>query len=409
MKQFFKVFRFEFLNYVKDKVFIILTVILLLGISITLFFPRFKNNMNISFGKNKEKPTITIIDKTPKKDMVQYFTSALENYTIKSDDATIDEAKKLAMDSDDNTVIIITSPLKYKYIVKNKGLYDETSALINNLLLSKYKNEYLLSSGLTGEQLTEFNTAEVFAETVVVGKDQTESFFYTYALMLLLYMSVLMYGQFVAQSVVLEKSSRAMELLITSADPKSLIFGKILGAGLAGLSQLMVILIWSFGCYKINSSYWSGNFAVSSLFNITPSLICYTALFFVLGFLLYSFVFGAMASLATKMEEISTLTMPAIFLMVISFIATIASVSSGNVNNGLLKALSFIPFSSPMAMFARITMNTAAVWEIVLSVAILIISNFIIGYLAVAIYRVGILMYGKPPKLNELIRTLKNK
>ena len=146
---------------------------------------------------------------------------------------------------------------------------------------------------------------------------------------------------------------------------------------------------------------------ISSLFGMTPALIAYTVLFFVLGFLIYAFLYGALSSLASKMEEVGTLTMPVTFLMIVSFVITIGSISSGNVDNVLLKVLSFVPFSSPMAMFARIAMNTAGTVEIIISVAVLVLSDILIGYLAVAIYRIGILMYGKPPKFNELIRALK--
>lgn len=410
MKQFFRVFRFEYGNYAKDKVFIGLTAVLLALVTAVLFFPRFKGeNGGSIFAGESETPVLAVIDKTEEGGIAEYLSAAMQGYEIKTAEGDIESAKALAENGEYESIIVVTSPLEYTYVVKNMGLYDSTSAVLDELLLNRYRALYMAQAGLSNEQITELTASAVHSESVIVGQDQTQSFFYTYLLMFLLYMAVLMYGQFVAQSVVTEKSSRAMELLITSASPKSLIFGKILGAGCAGLTQLTVLLVWSYICFKINKSYWAGNMVISSLFGMTPALIAYTVLFFVLGFLIYAFLYGALSSLASKMEEVGTLTMPVTFLMIVSFVITIGSISSGNVDNILLKVLSFVPFSSPMAMFTRIAMNTAGTVEIIISVAVLVLSDILIGYLAVAIYRIGILMYGKPPKFNELIRALKNK
>ena len=408
MKQFFRVFRFEYGNYAKDKIFIGLTAVLLALVTAVLFFPRFKGEDGGSiFAGESETPVLAVIDNTEDGGIAEFLSNAMQGYEIKSAEGDIESAKALAENGEYEAIIVVTSPLEYTYVVKNMGLYDSTSAMLDELLLTRYRTLYMAKAGLTNEQITALTASAVHSESVIVGQDQTQSFFYTYLLMFLLYMAVLMYGQFVAQSVVTEKSSRAMELLITSASPKSLIFGKILGAGCAGLTQLTVLLVWSYLCFKINKSYWAGNMVISSLFGMTPALIAYTVLFFVLGFLIYAFLYGALSSLASKMEEVGTLTMPVTFLMIVSFVITIGSISSGNVDNVLLKVLSFVPFSSPMAMFARIAMNTAGTVEIIISVAVLVLSDILIGYLAVAIYRIGILMYGKPPKFNELIRALK--
>lgn len=410
MKQFLKVFKFEYGNYAKNKVFIGLTCILLIGVTLVLFFPRFKGDKSKPlFPTGDKKQVIAVIDNSQNGDIADYLTAMLTDCEIKPAVGDTDIARQMVESSDFSAVLVIESPLKYTYVVNNMGIYDSLPAVIDELLLSKYRAEYMSELGLNGEQISQLTLSSVESQSVIVGNDQTQSFFYTYILMFLLYMAVLMYGQFVAQSVATEKSSRAMELLITSAEPKSLIFGKILGAGTAGLTQILLLLIWSFVCYKINRSYWNGNFIIDAIFGMTSNLIIYTAVFFISGFLIYAFLYGALGSLASKMEDISTLTTPVTFIMIISFIVTVFSISSGKMDSVLIKVLSFIPFSSPLAMFSRIAMNTVSSVEIAVSIAILIVSNIIIGYLAVAIYRIGILMYGKPPKLNEIIRAIKSK
>ena len=107
------------------------------------------------------------------------------------------------------------------------------------------------------------------------------------------------------------------------------------------------------------------------------------------------------------MEDVNTLVMPVMLIVVASFMATLFSMVSGNVDSTLMKVLSFVPFTSPMAMFARIAMSEVAAAQIILSIVILIASIIGIGFLAAGIYRVGVLMYGKPPKPKELARILR--
>lgn len=206
--------------------------------------------------------------------------------------------------------------------------------------------------GLSAEQSQQLLSAQAQGETITTGKDQMKSYFYTFILMFALYMTILMYGQFVAQSVVTEKSSKAMELLITSAKPSSLMFGKVVGTGLAGLVQLVLIVGSAFVFFNLNKSYWDSGSVITSLFDMPLELVLYTILFFVTGYFLYAFLFGALASLASRMEDTNTLVMPVVMLFVASFMATIFSMVGGKVDSVLMKVLSFVPFTSPMAMFA---------------------------------------------------------
>jgi ABC-2 type transport system permease protein len=411
MKQLLTVLKFEFLNFLKNKVFIVLTLVVAVVIAIITFFPRFSSMTNISFGdKEKEKQSLLIIDNSQLDGTGELLKTALTEY-----DATVekgknlDEAKTVIKNGDYDAAILLTSPTEYSYIVNNLGLYDTTAYLIDEILISNYKTLYLANAGFTEEQIVEFSSIAINGTSIVVGEDHTQSFFHAYLLMMVLYMAVLVYGQLVAQSVATEKSSRAMELLITSANPKSLIFGKVLGTGLAGLSQITCLLGWGLICLMLNKKYFVGNEIFEMFSGISTSLVVYTIIFFVLGFLLYAFLMGSLGSMASKLEDVGTLTMPAMFTFVISFVASITFLSAGSVDSTIMKALSFIPFTSPMAMFARICMGTATTIEALISIVILIVSIIVIGYFAVAVYRIGILMYGKPPKFNEIIRALKKK
>lgn len=404
MKQFTKVFKFEFLNIIKSKAFIFLTLLMFIGTTVTLFYPRFSNHKKLP-GIGESKPTkLAVFDAIGetgefiKENMTSYEITLCENET---------QADTLLKDEAVDAAIVITSPLSYTYSVNDMSLYDETAETVSALLQFRYRETRLSEFGLSESQIAEIQSAVAVPEIRVVGNDQSQSFFYTYILMFMLYISVITYGQMIAQSVATEKSSRAMELLITSAKPDSLIFGKVLGAGFAGLSQILIILLWAVACYKVNAPFWEDNFFIASIFDMPVSLIAYTAVFFVLGFLIYAFLYGALGSLASKMEDIGTLTTPLTFLMVIAFMVPIVSISSGKVDTSIMKILSYVPFCSPMAMFARIAMSTVKPLHIAISILILIVSNIAIGYVAVLIYRMGILMYGKPPKLTQVLKQLK--
>ena len=128
--------------------------------------------------------------------------------------------------------------------------------------------------------------------------------------------------------------------------------------------------------------------------------------FFILGFLIYAFLYGAVGSTASKLEDINTSVMPITILFVVAFIVIMISMSSGNVDNTIMKVCSFIPFTSPMSMFTRIAMSTVPWYEIAISIAILVGSTVGIGLLSAKIYRVGVLMYGTTPKISNIIKAV---
>lgn len=411
MKQFRHIFSFEYKSYVCNKVFVVLTVISILFMAVVLFFPRF------SAGKDISLPSIS--DTAPKtiaiastcsdsaKDVAGYLQTGLPKATLTAVETDLDTLKASVADGTYDAAVLLESPTQYKYITQTGALTDNTSYTISEMLTVRRQYATMAQYGLTEQEAQSVMTAAVTAEPVVLGNDQSQSFFYTYILMFLLYFAVMMYGQFVAQSVAVEKSSRAMELLITSAKPVNLMFGKVLGSGAAGLTQLVLLLGSAFTFYSVNKSYWASNMVIESVFGMPLRMILYTVLFFVLGFLLYSFLYGALASLASRLEDVNTLIMPVTFLMIIAFMITMFSMV-GDVDSPLMKVASYIPFTSPLAMFTRIAMGHVETVEIVISVAILLLSTVGVGYLAAAIYRIGVLMYGKPPKFNELLRALRN-
>lgn len=132
----------------------------------------------------------------------------------------------------------------------------------------------------------------------------------------------------------------------------------------------------------------------------------YLLVFFALGFLIYAFLFGAVGSTASKLEDINTSVLPVTFMFIIAFFVVMFSMTSGSVDSVLMKGCSYIPFTLPMAMFTRICMSTVPLYEILISIAILIASVVGVGVIAAKIYRTGVLMYGTQPKLGNIIKAV---
>jgi ABC-2 type transport system permease protein len=137
-----------------------------------------------------------------------------------------------------------------------------------------------------------------------------------------------------------------------------------------------------------------------------PAVILYTVLFYLTGYFAYAFLYGALGSLASRTEDINASIMPIIFLFMAAFFVAIFGMMSPE--SSLLVIFSFVPFFSPLAMFVRICMTEVPLWQIILSLALMFATIWGTGWLSARIYRIGILMYGKPPKLKELVRMLRN-
>ena len=185
-----------------------------------------------------------------------------------------------------------------------------------------------------------------------------------------------------------------------------MMFGKVLAACMAGLVQLGSVFGSVLLFYNLNRSYWEDIEFIGAILDVPVEVFVYMLIFFMLGFLIYAFLYGAIASTVSKLEDINTVVQPITFLFIIGFFVVIFSMSRGSVDNMLMNICSYIPFTSPMAMFTRVAMSTVPWYEIAISIGILIVSTFGIGVLSAKIYRVGVLMYGTAPKFSNIIKAV---
>ena len=411
MKQFGKILKFELYGYLKNKIFVGITLFLVIAIAVVMFIPNIIAYFDSGdTAPDSERPVMLIYaeDETLRSLVYEYFSAAFTDYKVDVADTTLDQIKEAIISEEAKCAFVLNSVSSYTYYVNNLSMYDTNAALASTVLQEVYRVNAMILGGLSSEEAANIMSVTVEGETTALGKDQMQNFFYTYIMIFALYMVILLYGQMVATNVATEKSSRAMELLVTSAKPTSMMFGKVLASCIAGFSQLVLVFGSAILFYNINKGSFE-NPIIASIFNIPLDLFGYMIVFFLLGFLIYAFMFGAVGSTASKLEDINTSVMPITFLFVIAFVVVMISMSSGSVDNTLMRVCSYIPFTSPMAMFTRIAMTTVPWYEITISIVLLIGSTIGVGFLSAKIYRAGVLLYGVAPKIGTLLKTVLKK
>jgi ABC-2 type transport system permease protein len=244
----------------------------------------------------------------------------------------------------------------------------------------------------------------------VTGESGETSFLLAYIVDMFMYISLLLYGVQVMSSVIEEKSSRIIEVLVSSLTPFELLMGKVIGVGAVGLLQLG---IWAGTGLYITKSLArpavdvtaGGADAAQAGFNmpnVTPDLIVVILVFFLLGFFLYSGLYAAIGSMCSTQQEAQQSATPVTMIVVTGmiFMFSLINEPSGTV----ARVVTFIPFFTPLVIPVRYAISPLPLAEVALGALVLIVSIVGVVWLAGRIYRVGILSYGKKPSFKELWR-----
>ncbi len=293
---------------------------------------------------------------------------------------------------------------EYDYYVNNSSMYDSNCDIFNNLLITANQIKFCQDNGLDYEKSISYFYPDIKSNKNVLGKDMSNNYTYCYILIIFIFMIIILYGVMVATSVTQEKSNRTIEVLITSSNTNVLFFGKVFAGAVAALFQTALILGATIISYQINRDAWNG--ILDFVLDI-PSEVLITFAFFGLGgFLFYTFIYGAVGALVSKTEDINKSSGGIQMIIMIVYFAVLVQLS--NIDGIVMKVASWLPISSYSAMFARVAMGNVAMWEIVVSLVILIVSIIGVGFLGAAIYRMGTLRYGNPIKLSNAIKAIKN-
>jgi ABC-2 type transport system permease protein len=235
-------------------------------------------------------------------------------------------------------------------------------------------------------------------------RERGQTIILAFALMMILYITILIYGITVMRGVMEEKQSRIIEVLLSSVKPFQLMLGKLVGIGLVGLTQYVV---WASAAVLI-SGIAAAQAAMVSSFSfpkIPLSLMVFFVLYFVLGYFLYATLYAMVGAIVSNEEDGQQMQMPITMTLVIP--VAIATIIMRNPDSLTSTVLSLIPFFTPVLMFMRLTIQQPPWWQIALSVILLISTILGAVWLAAKIYRVGVLMYGKRPTLPELAKWLR--
>lgn len=409
MQQFFTVFKYEFKKIVLSKGYLISTGIMAIILAGVFFLPQLISDLKLFNSDNNTPVALIKTDYTKSETLVQTIHAALPDYEVKLTDKSTEEAKQEVIDDKAKFFIEanhnLTEVTEYSKIGFSDASIREVQS-IDAIVKNLRQSDLLAEQNLAPSAIAKVLNPDVKINLETVNKNGAASVIYTFVLIYALYMAITFYGSHVMNSVVTEKTSRAMEVLATSVKPNALLFGKIISTSLAGLIQIAAIIIEAFICVKISSAN-NPSFPVNQIIsNIPTQILVYMLIFFLLGFLIYSFLYGAFASTVSKIDELGSAVMPVQIIIIFTFFVTMSAINSGNADTPFNVFLSYFPFTAPMMMFTRAIISNVSTLEIILSILVLIVSTYFIGWLSARIYRVGILMYGEKPNFIKLMAAI---
>ena len=400
MKKFWSIFTFTYKETIRNKALIISTIITLI----------------VMLGFFNMDKIVGLFNREGSKDLIMISTEANNKFfdsntleSLNDDDFKV----VLSKDSEETNKVkkeIENGKSDYKALLENSTGKEVSGKLYVNELpgdsLMKKVNTILNDTKFVFS-MEKFNiTPEEYAnimtpaqlDVVQTGNASHERMALVYALVFGIYIITLTFGSMVANSVIEEKSNRIMETLITMAKPMELFFGKVLGICAVGLTQIAVIL--GSGLIILKTS--GASLEVLSSLNLNASIIFAFVAYFLLGYLTFSMLYAAVASLATSSQDVNS-SMGAITLVFVG-VFLLAMNCMFNIESTLAKVFSYIPFASPLIMFERIVLSKVTFMEILITTIINVGFIILVGFFSSKLYKKGTLHYGKKASLIKIIR-----
>jgi len=361
------------------------------------------------------------VNANPKQRMEKFGKSLTGSFSVeqlKLDGRSVEDLKRelnvrLGADELDGYLVIpadilTNSGSKPAYYGRNVGDVI-TRAQIEQRLNQAVRRQRLIEHGVKEQYLEELSKP-VELVTYAVNekgeeglKDSGAGLGLAFVTGFLIYLTVLLYGQVILGAIVEEKETRIAEILFSSVRPFTLMFGKLIGVSLLALTQLA---IWTFA-FALLSIYGMSALAARGVTDIIiphvpPLFFVYFFLFFVLGYFIYATLYALLGSMVTTTQEGGQLSVPIVFLLMAGLYMAFPVIRSPN--SSFAVGVSMFPFFSPITMIVRIVTQTPPFWQIALSLMIGAITVVLLLWFASRIYRVGMLMYGKKASLSEVWR-----
>lgn len=410
MNKFWTVLGHTYMSKLKAKSFLITT-----GIAILVIIGIANADKLADLFSNEEGDEVAVIDETGEliAPLQQSVSEVDDSLQLKEYDHSVDDGKEAVEEEEYDGLLV----LDWNEEQEPEAAYFQNDAtetneeMIINQQLQQVKIAIATEQAGVDEATLDSIYDDVAFERIALDEsakteeELNEARGIVYVMVFVLYMAILIYGQMIATEVATEKSSRVMEILISSASPVTHMFAKIIGIGLLGLTQILVLV--GVGYLLIAnklSEYSEGFFEVFGFSSTSTSIYFYAILFFLLGYFLYATISAMLGSLVSRVEDVQQLILPIIFLVMIAFF--IAMYGLGQPDATFITVSSFIPFFSPMIMFLRVGMVDVPVWQVGVSIAILVVTIYILAILGARIYRGGVLMYGGSRSLKDIKNAL---
>ena len=401
MNKTFLLIKHEFLNTVRRKAFIILTIafplIALLAILAGQVLP----------GMIK---TTTTTEKVGYVDEVGTFSQNTSENNIQLISYSTEEAAKTALEQKDISEYFI---IPADYI--STGLihiYTLTSEITPGGTVQSAISDFLLDNLLKGNSeavitraknpLNITSTTLTTAGTPAAKQGGFSAFILPYLFSVLLMLAIFTSSGYLLQGLGEEKENRVMEILLSSISPRQLLAGKVLGLGAAGLVQIIVWLISANFLLRMASATW-GN--VLGSLQITPEFLILGIIYFILGYLLMAILMAGVGSVSPTAREGQQMSV--IFIMPVIIPIYFMPLIMEHPENIVVKILTFIPLTAPLTVIVRSGLSEIPIWELAVSIGILIFSVWGLFVVTTRLFRTYLLMYGKRPDLREIVRSFK--
>lgn len=410
------VIRREYKENVRKRSFIISTIVVPIFMLAFLVIP-----IVLSGLEPNDRYRVTVLDQTGAmgRDIVlalndtlqdgsrKYVANAIAARGDRFDAHRLELVEKIIQGKLDIVVAIPSTVLddgKLSYItreVRSFTVLERFESVVADIVLERR----LASAGLEYEQVRSLTTGVFMELSQITSKGEVEprdflsEWGLVFVFVMILYMALLTWGITISRGIIEEKSSRVVEVLLSSIKPFDLLFGKVVGTGLAGLTQLS---IWAVAGFFISLYGATGAAPVLENIHVAPIIFVYFMLYFVLGFLLYSAMFTVIGSICSTDQDAQQLQGLVTLPLIIPILCLMLIIQSPNSTFAVV--LSLIPVFTPMVMLARVILLEPPLWQILLSIALLTASIFAAVSFSARVFRIGILMYGKRPSLREVIR-----
>lgn len=406
MKDIITVMKFTIKEMVKRKSFLISTAIILVLIVLGFNVPNIINSFSNEEGAEK----ILIVDagnifegnleKLPKED---------KDYEIAKDNPTFEQIKEKMENGEISSALVIEkeqNAIKIRYIVENTTMMGGVPENLVNAINTLYSNMQISKLGLTQEQLQSITPNFEFSLEQTEEEKANGNIFAMMLMSIVLFYAIYFCAYQVSSSITTEKTSKIMETLVTSTSPTTIVLGKTIGIGIVGLLQMVVIVATALISAK---AFLAPELleAVLDMSSVTPYLGIITIIYFILGYFTYALLYALTGSTVSKPEDIQSANSPVAILAVIGFYLSYFTMMNPTSELNLFASL--FPMSSPFCMPFRVMMGLASGTDVLISVAILIVTILIIARIAIKIYSNAILNYGTKMSLKDIMKMYREK